>query len=269
MNHSLSCCLWPLRAFCCVDVLLQLATCYTLLRYHYCSAPCQTLFNVQRSLLAMPSLHPYLHCGQKQSRINKVRLMQSLVSRVFPTDDHDDDCDDRDDHDDHDDMSDALRSLRRERESEEAQPLLAHSRGESHASARSVEQTPLPMIQLLVLCVMRLSEPMVFTSILPFIAQMLHENMPQVPKRELGYYAGLIESVFALVQVGCVFFWGRASDSFGRKPVLLIGLVGTFVSVNAFGLAKTLPQMILARSLAGVMNGNVAVIKVRRGSRQC
>lgn len=110
---------------------------------------------------------------------------------------------------------------------------------------------------------MRLSEPMVFTSILPFIGPMLHDAMPRIPKRELGYYAGLIESVFALVQMICVFFWGRVSDSVGRKPVLLIGLVGTFLSVNAFGLSKTLPQMILARAVAGVMNGNVAVIKVR------
>lgn len=74
-------------------------------------------------------------------------------------------------------------------------------------------------------------------------------------------YAGFIESVFALVQFATVFLWGRASDRIGRKPVLLFGLAGVFLSMNAFGLARTLPQMIIARSVSGLMGGNIGVLK--------
>ncbi|MCO5585712.1 hypothetical protein L7F22_039648 [Adiantum nelumboides] len=76
-----------------------------------------------------------------------------------------------------------------------------------------------------------------------------------------GYYVGFIESIFALVQMFTVFFWGRLSDSIGRKPVLLIGMSGVAVSTLAFGLSKTFLSMILARSISGLMNGNVAVLK--------
>jgi MFS family permease len=125
--------------------------------------------------------------------------------------------------------------------------------------------TPLPKMQIFVLCVMRLSEPIAFLCILPFIPKMLRENMPDVPRSQIGYWAGLIESVFAIVQFATVFLWGRASDTIGRKPVLLIGLFGVALSMNFFGLAKTLPQMIIARSVSGFMNANMSVLKSTLG----
>jgi MFS family permease len=51
-------------------------------------------------------------------------------------------------------------------------------------------------------------------------------------------------------------FWGRASDTYGRKPILSIGLFGASLSTLAFGFAKTFKQMLLARCIAGVLYGN-------------
>ncbi|PWN39921.1 MFS general substrate transporter [Ceraceosorus guamensis] len=136
----------------------------------------------------------------------------------------------------------------------------SHSHSDSHSDS-SAKATPLPKMQLFILCVMRLSEPIAFTCIFPFIPYMLHDNLPDVPKDEIGYYAGLVESLFAVVQFLTGMVWGSLSDRIGRKPVLLIGLAGTFVSVNAFGLAKSFHAMILARAINGLMNGNIAVIK--------
>ncbi|EST09569.1 Major facilitator superfamily [Kalmanozyma brasiliensis GHG001] len=122
--------------------------------------------------------------------------------------------------------------------------------------------TPLPRKQLFVLCLMRMTEPISFTVIFPFVNAMLRANLPSsVPSSRLGYYAGLVESAFAFVQFLTIFFWARLSDRIGRKPVLLIGLFGSFLSVNAFGFARTFPQMVLARSIAGLMNGNIAILK--------
>lgn len=50
-------------------------------------------------------------------------------------------------------------------------------------------------------------------------------------------------------------FWGRLSDHVGRKPVMLIGLMGMAISVISFGLQKTYVGLIIARFVAGMMNG--------------
>lgn len=58
-----------------------------------------------------------------------------------------------------------------------------------------------------------------------------------------------------------VLLWGRLSDTYGRKPILLLGLLGVFLSVNAFGMAQSLPALIGARCIAGFSNGNIGVLK--------
>jgi len=55
--------------------------------------------------------------------------------------------------------------------------------------------------------------------------------------------------------------WNRLSDHIGRKPVLLIGLLGTTVSMLAFGLSRTFWALVVSRCLTGLLNGNTGVIK--------
>ncbi|KAL1745896.1 major facilitator superfamily domain-containing protein [Schizophyllum fasciatum] len=120
--------------------------------------------------------------------------------------------------------------------------------------------TPLPRLQLSILLLMRVAEPVAYTVIFPFINEMM-EEVTHVPKNKVGYYAGLVESVFAMVQFFTVYHWGALSDRLGRKIVALIGIVGAMLSVAAFGLSRSLPMMILTRCIAGAMNGNVAIVK--------
>jgi len=51
------------------------------------------------------------------------------------------------------------------------------------------------------------------------------------------------------------------SDVFGRKPVLLIGLAGTGISMFIFGFAKNFQTILIARALGGLLNGNVGVLQ--------
>lgn len=88
------------------------------------------------------------------------------------------------------------------------------------------------------------------------------EDINVTPDRKrIGYYAGLIESLFAISQLCTVFFWGRLSDRIGRKPVLLIGLSGLMVGLTLFGLQHTFVGLVVTRSFAGAMNGNIAILK--------
>ncbi|EFP91854.2 hypothetical protein PGT21_006921 [Puccinia graminis f. sp. tritici] len=120
--------------------------------------------------------------------------------------------------------------------------------------------TPLPLKQIFVLCLMRLTEPISFTVIFPFINKMI-EDLNIVPRTQVGTYAGVIESLFALSQFSTVLFWGRLSDRIGRKPVLLTGLMGLSIGIILFGLQRTFVGLVIARSFAGAMNGNIAVVK--------
>jgi len=83
-------------------------------------------------------------------------------------------------------------------------------------------------------------------------------------KKKVGYYAGLIvnhlfsiaflfsphrqESLFFVTEALTVLQWSRASDHVGRKPVLLIGLLGTTLSMLSFGLSRRFSTLVLRYS---------------------
>ncbi|KAI9902419.1 hypothetical protein N3K66_001771 [Trichothecium roseum] len=127
---------------------------------------------------------------------------------------------------------------------------------ESHASP----PPSLPKIQILVLCYARMMEPIAFFSIFPFIAQMVQRN-GSLPASDVGFYSGLIESLFSATQMVVLILWGRLADRVGRKPVLLASLAGMAAGPALFGLATSLWQMILFRCLAGVFSGSSLVIR--------
>jgi MFS transporter, DHA1 family, tetracycline resistance protein len=68
---------------------------------------------------------------------------------------------------------------------------------------------------------------------------------------------GLLSSSFSLAQFLFAPFWGRLSDRIGRRPVILIGLLGSALSYTFFALATSLPMLFLARSLAGIAGANI------------
>lgn len=60
----------------------------------------------------------------------------------------------------------------------------------------------------------------------------------------MGYYAGLIESLFSIAQALTVLYWSRLSDRIGRKPVILIGLGGLTLSLGLFGISTTFGALV-------------------------
>lgn len=81
-----------------------------------------------------------------------------------------------------------------------------------------------------------------------------------------GAAIGVLFSVFSLMQFVFSPVWGRISDRIGRKPVLLISLLGSVVFYALYGFAVTFPVeqaslalglMLLARIGAGVAGASV------------
>jgi DHA1 family multidrug resistance protein-like MFS transporter len=69
-----------------------------------------------------------------------------------------------------------------------------------------------------------------------------------------GSDLGWLVAIYALMQLIFAPIWGSVSDRFGRKPILLLGIVGYAVFLILFGLATRLWMLFLARSLAGILS---------------
>ena len=69
-----------------------------------------------------------------------------------------------------------------------------------------------------------------------------------------GSKLGLLIAVAAFTELVFGPIWGNLSDRIGRKPVLIIGLVGYVLSALFMGLSKTLWMLFAARALSGVLS---------------
>jgi DHA1 family multidrug resistance protein-like MFS transporter len=69
-----------------------------------------------------------------------------------------------------------------------------------------------------------------------------------------GSALGLLMAVYSIMQFIFAPFWGRLSDRVGRKPVLLIGVLGYALAFGLMGFSQSLLMLILARALAGVLS---------------
>lgn len=128
-------------------------------------------------------------------------------------------------------------------------------------SPNSNKDISVPYAQIVLLCVTALVEPVAFFAIFPFVNEMIHVK-GGVPEKDIGFWAGLIESLFSLVQMAVIIFYGRLADRVGRKPVLVFTLTGLATSAALFGMAQSLPQMIVLRGLAGLFGGSVVTTRV-------
>jgi multidrug resistance protein len=72
-----------------------------------------------------------------------------------------------------------------------------------------------------------------------------------------AFKVGLLNTSFSLMQFLFAPFWGRLSDRVGRRPVILIGLFGSFVAYLLFGLAQSLTLLFAARIAAGIAGANI------------
>ncbi|KAF9259466.1 MFS general substrate transporter [Marasmius fiardii PR-910] len=125
---------------------------------------------------------------------------------------------------------------------------------ESNLSEGKRQPTPLPRGQLLIVLFVQSSEAITGTVIYPFIAQLIRSTgITRGDEAKVGYYAGTIESIFFISESALCSFWGRASDKFGRRPILLLGPLGLAVAMTAFGLSRTFWPLVAFRAVQGAL----------------
>lgn len=122
-----------------------------------------------------------------------------------------------------------------------------------------------PVWQMLIICLMRFSEPIALTSLFPYVYFMVRDFHITDDPTQISKYTGYMGASFAFAQFLCCIHWGRLSDRIGRKVVLMCGLFGTAVSLLLFGFSKNYYMAISARMLMGALNGNIAVLQTMVG----
>ncbi|MBP6926206.1 MAG: MFS transporter [Candidatus Pacebacteria bacterium] len=82
-------------------------------------------------------------------------------------------------------------------------------------------------------------------------------------KADLGLiYLGLLTASYPLAIFFASPVLGALSDKYGRRPILLISILGTALSYIVFGIAivlKNIPLLFISRIVDGVTGGNIAV----------
>jgi MFS family permease len=92
--------------------------------------------------------------------------------------------------------------------------------------------------------------------LLPFYAQDLGAS---------PFTIGVLISSFSIAQLATAPIWGRVSDRYGRRPVLLIGLAAAGFAYIVFGLANTLWLLLLSRTVQGAGGGTTGVVQAYIG----
>jgi len=122
------------------------------------------------------------------------------------------------------------------------------------------EEPPFCSLGVVALCVINFNESVAVNVIWPFLpfAVVAWGAAPE----DIGTYVGWVASSFFASQLATAGLWGLFADAFGRKPALMLGLVGSATAMIALGFAQTLQGAIACRILAGLTNGNIGVTKV-------
>ena len=84
--------------------------------------------------------------------------------------------------------------------------------------------------------------------LLPFYAESFGAN---------AFTIGMLSTSFSLMQFIFAPIWGRMSDRIGRRPIILLGLFGSFLSYLAFASVSSLPLLFAARIFAGIAGANI------------
>lgn len=72
-----------------------------------------------------------------------------------------------------------------------------------------------------------------------------------------GKTAGMLVGVYSAMQFLFAPIWGRLSDRIGRRPVLLISLVGSMSGYAIFAFAHSLTLLFVSRIVAGIAAANI------------
>ncbi len=94
-----------------------------------------------------------------------------------------------------------------------------------------------------------------FYIIIPFLATFIdaYNTTP--------FVIGLVLATNAVFTLVFAPVWGKLSDKFGRKPILIISQMGTFTAFMMLALSSSVEMLFLSRMVDGIFGGNWPMVK--------
>lgn len=122
----------------------------------------------------------------------------------------------------------------------------------SDSSARTVSGS---LLLIFVIAFMNTAGATIVMPVLPFIAQRYVSDPAAV-----ALWVGILASSYSLCALLAAPALGALSDRLGRKPVLVVSLIGSSIGFLVFGLGGALWVLLLARVIDGLTGGNISTI---------
>ena len=120
------------------------------------------------------------------------------------------------------------------------------------ATVWQLRKVPRELVILMITAMVDMVGVLMILPLLPFFAQRLGAG---------GLMVGLLVSSFSLAQLLSAPLWGRLSDKWGRRPVIMVSLAASAISYAVFGFAHSLLVLFLSRIVQGAGGGTVGVIQ--------
>tara|TARA_R110002096_G_scaffold126463_1_gene273378 strand:- start:240 stop:1469 length:1230 start_codon:yes stop_codon:yes gene_type:complete len=97
----------------------------------------------------------------------------------------------------------------------------------------------------------------VLLPVLPYFTERLALKSGVVADEDINYHIGILTSIYPFFQLLFAVVWGRLSDRFGRKVLIIMGLAGFVVMQLLTGLATSLSMLYIARILGGIFSSSI------------
>lgn len=114
-------------------------------------------------------------------------------------------------------------------------------------------ESPIEFRRLAVLIAVNFVDMMGFAIVLPLLP------FYALDMRATPVTIGWIIASYSIAQLASAPLWGRVSDRYGRRPALLIGLLGSAAAFLVFGLAQSVWMLFLSRIVQGASGGTTGV----------
>lgn len=96
--------------------------------------------------------------------------------------------------------------------------------------------------------------------IIPVVPFIVEKYIPNHNVNQIALSVGLLTSLYAFCQFFASPVLGALSDRFGRRPVLLLCLLGSAVGYTLFGIGGSLGILYAARVIDGITGGDISTI---------
>lgn len=107
--------------------------------------------------------------------------------------------------------------------------------------------------EYIVVLIIQITEVLGFSLVLPFLP-LYAQSMGATP-----FLVGMIPASFSLLQFLSAPIMGKLSDRYGRKPLLILSQLSTFISFVVLAFANSIEMIFLSRAIDGLLGSNMTI----------